>query len=75
VSRLAERNVPVAFAAELVGHARVQTTVDVYTKISEGSTEDSTQLRASQAFRRGRGRSSSRPKLQASKPVREAILR
>jgi integrase len=45
VSRLAERNVPVAFASELVGHSRVQTTVDVYTRIRGGKSERVEQLR------------------------------
>jgi integrase len=39
ISELAERNVPVAFASELVGHSRVQTTVDVYTRLRGGRDE------------------------------------
>ena len=45
VSRLAERNVPVAFASELVGHTRVQTTVDVYTRVRGGRDERVEKLR------------------------------
>jgi integrase len=45
VSRLAERNVPVAYASELVGHSRVQTTVDVYTRIRGGKSERVERLR------------------------------
>jgi integrase len=40
VSRLAERNVPVAFTSELVGHARVQATVDVYTRVRGGKEDE-----------------------------------
>ena len=46
VSRLAERNVPVAYASELVGHSRVQTTVDVYTRIRGGDAERLESLRS-----------------------------
>jgi integrase len=48
-SRLAERDVPVVLASELVGHARVQTTQDVYTRVRGSRDERVETLRSALA--------------------------
>ena len=45
VSELAERNVSPVYASALVGHSRVQTTQDIYTKVRGGRDERLERLR------------------------------